>query len=135
MPCNHVRMHRMPPTVVALALLLAVALATPVAAEPLDGASADALDRTLGTLRQGARTKPLDGRLGAIEGSPEMQQEFNDLAAAVFSDLAARYDGDPDAMAAALARGKSDPAAFADALSPATRARLEKLSRQLDDGH
>jgi hypothetical protein len=116
------------------AVPLALTLAGPVAAEPLDGASADALDQTLGTLRQGARTTPLDGRLGGIEQSPAMQQEFNDLAAAVFSDLAARYDGDPDAMAAALSRGKSDPAAFADSLSPATRARLEKLSRQLDDG-
>ncbi len=130
MPCTALRMHR----IVPLALMLAVSLARPVAAEPLDGPSADALDQTLGTLRQGARTQPLDGPLGAIDDSPEMRQELNDLAAAVFSDLAARYDGDPDAMAAALARGKSDPAAFADSLSPATRAKLEKLSRRLDDG-
>lgn len=121
-------------TLLRTGLSLAVLLATSdVRAEPLDAASADALNQTLGTLRQGARTKPLDGRLGAIEQSPAMQQEFNDLAAAVFADLATQYDGDPEGMAAALSRGKSDPSAFASSLSPATRAKLEKLSRQLED--
>jgi hypothetical protein len=131
MHCTTTGMRRL---LLSTGLSLAVLLATSVAgAEPLDDASADALQQTLGTLRQGARTQPLDGRLGAIEQSPAMQQELNDLAAAVFSELAAEHGGDPDAMAAALARGKNDPAGFAASLSPATRAKLEKLSRQLED--
>jgi hypothetical protein len=120
---------------VATGLSLAVLLATSaVRAEPNDDADAQALQQTLGTLRSGARAKPLDGPLGAIDQSPETQQQFNDLAAAVFSDLAAKYGSDPDAMSEALSRGKSDPEGFASSLSPATRARLEALSRQLDGG-
>jgi hypothetical protein len=117
-----------------LGLCLAVLCATSVRADPKSGASDDALEQTLGTLHQGARTKPLDGPLAGIDQSPETQQQFNDLAAAIFSDLAAKYDGDPDGMSAALARGKTDPEGFAASLSPATRARLEKLSRQMDGG-
>jgi hypothetical protein len=119
----------------ATGLSLAVLLATSaVRAEPKDDVTADALQQTMGSLRQGARDKPLDGPLAGIDQSPETQQQFNDLAAAVFGDLAAKYGGDPDAMSAALARGKSDPEGFANSLSPATRARLEALSRQLDGG-
>lgn len=123
-------MHR---TAVSAGIALAVLLATPaVRAEPKGAATDGALTETLGTLRQGVREKPLAGPLAGIDQSPETQQAFNDLAAAVFSDLAAKYGGDPDAMAAALARGKDDPEGFAASLSPATRARLEKLAGQID---
>ncbi|HEV7731594.1 MAG TPA: hypothetical protein VGR62_05495 [Candidatus Binatia bacterium] len=122
---------RLPRLLAGLAIGVLVT-ATGARAEPLDDPSSDALANTLGTLKGGARAEPLDPRLGAIDGSPENQREFNDLAAAIFSDLAARYDGDPDKMSEALARGKADPEGFADSLSPATRKRLDALSHQVE---
>jgi hypothetical protein len=116
-------------------MLLAVLAAPPHArADDLDPDSSAALSEALGSLRKTPPGKAgaLDPRLGALEQSPELEREFSDLAAAVMTELASRYGGDPEKMAAAAARGKSDPEGFAAMLSPATRAKLKSLSRKLE---
>jgi hypothetical protein len=124
------RFHRL----FAVMLLAVLAVAPPTRAEPLDPESSDALSEALGTLRNGDAPKAgtLDPRLGAIDRSPELQREFSELAAAIMTELAARYGGDPAGMAAAAARGKNDPEGFAAMLTPATRAKLQSLSRKLE---
>lgn len=123
---------------IAAGVLLAVLLAgqTAVRAEAADAATSEALSAAIATLGQTAPGSPgapaLDSRLGGLERSPELGREFTDLAGAVLGDLAALYDGDPARMAAAVEKGRSDPEAFIRSLPPATRAKLEALSRKVD---
>lgn len=110
-----------------------VLTATGAAAEPLDDPSARALEQTLRSLRGGgaAAIEQQDPRLAPIARSPELTDELYDVAGAVLTELAERYDGDPERMSEALAKAKSDPEGFAAALSPATRAKLAELSAKL----
>jgi hypothetical protein len=123
---------------VTVILMLSVALAHPPVsrAQASSDPTAAALAAALGKLRQaapGTRGGPiLDPRLRSLESSPELSEEFSDLAAAIFSDLVAQYDGDPERMAEVLAKGQSNPEAFARTLRPATRAKLEQLTRKLE---
>jgi hypothetical protein len=114
---------------------LGVLLATCVArADGLDPASADALAAALGSLQAEAATGKvagLDPRLGAANASPELNRELYELAGQVLTEITQRAGGDPAAMSDALARGRSDPAAFAATLSPATRERLRALAAEL----
>jgi hypothetical protein len=114
---------------------LGVLLLTCVAgAQGLDAASADALSAALGSLQAEAATGKVpnvDPRLGAVNDSPELNRELYDLAAQVFTEITQQAGGDPTAMSAALARGRSDPAALARSLSPETQARLRALAAKL----
>ena len=74
----------------------------------------------------------LDPRLGAIEQSPELRREFNELTNAMLTEMVERSGGDPDKMSDEVERARSNPAGFADGFSPETRARLEALSRKLE---
>ncbi|MCW5891056.1 MAG: hypothetical protein KIT14_10955 [bacterium] len=118
------------------AALTGVLLAFPHrgAAEPTDPVVSDALAATLGSLRQTApdAAGPQDERLGALQTSPELQQELSDLTAAIFTELVASTGGDPTAMTAIVGSGKSDPEAFAQRLSPETRRKLEALAKKLE---
>jgi hypothetical protein len=122
-------------------LLLAVLLPCAVRGEPLDAASADALGNTLrmledpGARRDAGRASPSlasDPKLKAITQSPELTQELYELAAQIFSEITQRTAGDVDKMNEMMARGKSDPAAFAASLSPATRARLRAFADKVE---
>lgn len=127
-----VRMTRL---LVLPAVVLAVLLGTAAAGDPpAADDTAGALAAALGALQQAGPSAagPFDGRLAAIESSPELSRELMDLAAAIMTALVARYDGDPERMAAALERGRSDPEAFAATLDAATQARLEALSRKVE---
>jgi hypothetical protein len=129
----------MKPARILVVLSLAALLAAPAArAGSSDGVSTEALSAAIAALRGATPGTPgaprLDPRLGSIESSPELAQEFTDLAAAIFADLAARYDGDPQKMADVLATARTEPEAFARSLRPGTRARLEALSRKLENG-
>ena len=114
------------------AFILIAGLVTSAGAQALDDASSKALADTLRSLEAGpgpGQPAPkLDPRLGSIAGSPEHMKELYAVASDVFQELAAKYGGDPDKMAEALERGRSDPEGFAAALSPATRARLRALA-------
>jgi hypothetical protein len=120
--------------------LLAVVLVGSLLAFPMTGRAdpADpndqALSAALGALKQAGPDAggALDPRLGALQGSPELQEELQDLMAAIFTELVASTDGDPTAMSDAVSRGKSDPEAFANRLSPATRKKLEALAKKLE---
>src|SRR5690349_7157653 len=79
-----------------------------------------------------ARTPPTDPRLHALAESPELNQEFYELAAAIFAEMTEAAGGDVSKMDEAVARAKSDPAAFAASLSPATRARLRALGERIE---
>ena len=116
---------------VAASITLSLFVALPVAsAESLDEPSAKALAETLDSL--GSSGQPdLDPRLADIENSPALTRDFYEVAGAILTDLAERYDGDPERMNAALAQAKGDPAGFAATLSPGTRARLAALAGKL----
>lgn len=120
------------PAALALCALLAPAAAH---AQSDDAVSADALSQTLGSM-QGLSPDAagaLDPRLAAIQQSPELKREFNELTSAMLTELVARSGGDPEKMTAEVEQARSDPAAFAGSFSPETRARLEALSRKLEE--
>lgn len=122
----------------ALALLAAV---TPVQAQGLDAASAEALAATLKMLqdpaaRAGAIGKDpkgmaADQQVRSMAGSDKATQEMYELAAMIFNDLTRGSGGDLQKMTQALQRGQSDPAAFAAGLSPQTLQKLRELSGKL----
>lgn len=108
--------------------------------QTLDPVAADALAATLRSLgaraAQGTNGSPrqipdLDPRIHALAESPELTREVYELAGEIFTEIADRAGGDPDKMSEALARGKSDPSAFASSLSPATQERLRALASKL----
>jgi hypothetical protein len=113
--------------VLAFVILVPSRVAWP---EPLDAPSAQALSQTLQAL-QGGGSLQLDSRLRGIQDSPELTKEFNELAAAIFTEVTEHGGGDPERMSESLARAKSDPAGFVATLSPATRARLTALVGKL----
>jgi hypothetical protein len=115
----------------ATSVTLSLFVAPPVAhAASLDEPSAKALAETLDSLASLGRPD-LDPRLADIEDSPALTREFHEVAGAILTDLAERYDGDPERMNAALAQAKGDPAALAATLSPGTLARLAALAGKL----
>ena len=125
----------------ALGLLLG---ATPLAAQTLDPASQEALAATLQMLRDPGLRGPaisanpqaagVDRRVqGLVGGSPQLAQEFYELAAEIFGDLTRNTGGDVAKMNEALDRAQSDPAGFAALLSAATLERLRALSVKISD--
>ena len=125
--------------------LLAVTLTGGVAAgQALDPASQEALGAVLrmlqdpalraGAIASSPEAAAADRQLQSLAGgSPALTQEIYDLAGQIFEDLARGSGGDANAMTQALARGQSDPAAFAAMLSPRTLERLRALSIKLSD--
>lgn len=130
-----------------IALVLSLALlcaAPPLAAQTLDPASQEALAATLMMLRDPALRGPaisgnaqaagIDRQVqGMVGGSPQLAQEFYELAAEIFDELAQGTGGDVVRLNEALERAKSDPAAFATLLSPATLERLRALALKISD--
>jgi len=82
----------------------------------------------------GSGSPSSDPHLKALTESPELTQEFYELAAQIFSELVENAGGDVGRMNEAVTRGQSDPAAFAASLSPATRARLQALADRIEAG-
>jgi len=124
-------------TRLSLAALALCALLAPVPARAQSGdaASADALAQTLSGMQglSPAAAGALDPRLSALQTSPELKKEFSELTSAMLTELVARSGGDPEKMTAEVEQARSDPAAFAGSFSPETRARLEALSRKLEE--
>lgn len=133
--------HRRMRTLVALALVLLAA--APLAAQTLDPASQAALAATLRMLRDPALRAPavagnpqaaaIDTEVRSMTGSPQLAQEFYDLAALIFEDLTRNSSGDADKMRETLESAAKDPAAFAALLSPATLDRLRALALKISD--
>ena len=128
-------------TLVALALVLLAA--APLAGETPDSALQEALAATLRVLRDPALRSPavagspraatIDTEVQAMTGSPELTQEFYDLAATIFEELARNSGGDTNKLRETLERAAEDPAAFAALLSPATLDRLRALAVKISD--
>src|SRR5256712_6383319 len=99
-------------TLVALALVLLAA--APLAGEAPDPAVQEALAATLRVLRDPALRSPavagspraaaIDTEVRAMTGSPQLTQEFYDLAATIFEELAKSSGGDPNTMRETLDR-------------------------------
>jgi len=128
-------------TLVALALVLLAA--APLAGETPDSALQEALAATLRVLRDPALRSPavagspraatIDTEVQAMTGSPQLTQEFYDLAATIFEELARNSGGDTNKLRETLERAAEDPAAFAALLSPATLDRLRALAVKVSD--
>src|SRR5439155_973081 len=114
-------------TRVALALVLLAA--APLAGETPDPAVQEALAATLRVLRDPALRSPavagspraaaIDTEVRAMTGSPQLTQEFYDLAATIFEELAKSSGGDPNTMRETLERAAEDPAAYGRGLEVA----------------
>jgi len=128
---------------VLLGALLALAAAGGVAAQPLDSASQDALNKTLQILLDpGARSAGLaknpegtaiDQQVRALAGSDALTEEFYAVAGQILTELVQNTGGDAQKMLQVVERAKTDPAGFAAMLSPATLQRLRDLSVKLSD--
>ena len=126
---------------VALAMLLAWPIGGPALAQSLDAASQEALDKTLrmlldpqaraGELARSPQGAAADQQVRALTGSDARTQELYEVAGEVLKDLAQSTGGDPQKMLLALDRARTDPAAFAAMLSPATQERLRDLAVKL----
>ncbi len=124
-------------------LLLTLTTATPLHAQVLDPAAAEALATTLRMLADpGARAgllaadpaaAAIDRQVQGMAGSSTLAQEVYGIAAEVFADLARNSGGDPKRMNEALEQAKSDPAGFAAMLRPETLQRLRELSTKISD--
>lgn len=131
---------------IALLATLCVALGlgtSPVTAQSLDAASAEALAAVLrllqdpvargGAIAANPDAAAMDRNIQAMTGSPALTQEFYELAAQVFTDLVQGSGGDLTRMRQSLADGQRDPAGFAAFLSPATLQHLRDLSGRVSD--
>ena len=131
------------PRLAFLGTLIALAAAGAVAAQPLDAISQDALNKTLqilldpnargGELANNAQGTAMDQQVRALAGSDALTQEFYAVAAQVLTELVQVTGGDAQKMLQAVERAKTDPAAFAAMLSPATQQRLRDLSVRISD--
>ena len=131
------------PRFVLLGALLALAATGPAAAQALDPASQDTLDKTLrilldpnaraGELAKNSQGTAVDQQVRALAGSDALTQEFYAVAGLVLTELVQNTGGDAQKMLQAVERAKADPAGFAAMLSPATQQRLRDLSVKLSD--
>ena len=123
--------------------LLAWAAAGPAAAQKLDAASQDALDKALqvlldpqtrsGELAKNSQGAAMDQQVRALAGSDALTQELYQVAGEVLKELAQGTGGDPQKMLLAVDGARTDPAGFAAMLSPATLQRLRDLSVKISD--
>jgi hypothetical protein len=123
--------------------LLAWAAVGPAAAQKLDPAAQDALDKTLqilldpqarsGDLAKNSQGAAVDQQVRALAGSDALAQELYAVAGDVLRELAQVSGGDPQKMLQAVDRARTDPAGFAAMLSPATQQRLRDLSVKISD--
>ena len=126
---------------VAAGLLIGLAAVAP--AQSLDPASQEALDQALRILLDpAARSAEVsrtpqgaaaDQQVRALAGSEALSQEVYALAGQMLSELVQSTRGDTQKMLEALDRARTDPAAFAALLSPATQERLRELAVKLSD--
>ena len=126
---------------VAVGLLIGVAFVAQ--AQSLDPASQAAIDQTLRILLDpAARSAEVsrtpqgvaaDQQVHDLAGSEALSQEVYALAGQVLSELVQNTGGDTQKMLQALDRARTDPAAFAALLSPATQQRLRELAVKLSD--
>ncbi|HSE03115.1 MAG TPA: hypothetical protein VLK35_03080 [Methylomirabilota bacterium] len=126
-----------------IALSALATIPTPLPAQTLDPAAAEALATTLRMLADPASrgqvlaTDPaaaaVDRQVQGMAGSSQLAQEVYGLAAEVFADLARSSGGDPRRLSEALERAKSDPAGFAAMLRPETLERLRALATRISD--
>ena len=126
---------------VAAGLLIGLAAVAP--AQSLDPASQEALDQALRILLDpAARSAEVsrtpqgaaaDQQVRALAGSEALSQEVYALAGQMLSELVQSTRGDTQKMLQALDRARTDPAAFAALLSPATQQRLRELAVKLSD--
>ena len=128
---------------ILVAVGLVLGLAFVARAQSLDPASQEALDQTLRLLLDpAARSAEVsrspqgvaaDQQVRALAGSEALSQEVYALAGQVLSELVQNTGGDTQTMLRALDRARTDPAAFAALLSPATQQRLRELAVKLSD--
>jgi hypothetical protein len=128
---------------ILVAVGLVLGLAFVARAQSLDPASQEALDQTLRLLLDpAARSAEVsrspqgvaaDQQVRALAGSEALSQEVYALAGQVLSELVQNTGGDTQKMLRALDRARTDPAAFAALLSPATQQRLRELAVKLSD--
>ena len=126
-----------------MVVLLAWAAVGPAAAQKLDPAAQDALDKTLqilldpqarsGDLAKNSQGAAVDQQVRALAGSDALAQELYAVAGDVLRELAQVSGGDPQKMLQAVDRARTDPAGFAAMLSPATLQRLRDLSVKISD--
>ena len=122
---------------------LLIGLAAVAPAQSLDPASQEALDQALRILLDpAARSAEVsrtpqgaaaDQQVRALAGSEALSQEVYALAGQMLSELVQSTGGDTQKMLQALDRARTDPAAFAALLSPATQERLRELAVKLSD--
>ena len=132
-----------PPRLVFLGALLALAAAGPAAAQALDPSAQDALNKTLqilldpnaraGELAKNSQGTAVDQQVRALAGSDALSEEFYAVAGQILTELVQSTGGDAQKMLQAVERAKTDPAGFAAMLSPATQQRLRDLSVKLSD--
>jgi len=135
------RQYRRMRILVALALVLLAP--GPLHAQTLEPAAQEALAATLRVLRDPALRAPavagnpqasaIDKQVLSMTGSPQLAQEFYDLAALIFEDLTRNSGGNADKMRETLESAAKDPAAFAALLRPATLDRLRALAVKISD--
>jgi hypothetical protein len=126
-----------------LTLFLLFGVAAPLSAQTLDPAGQEALAATLTLLGDPAlraaaiagspQAAAIDTQVQGLTGSPQLAQEFYELAGQVFDELVRTSGGDIPKMNEALDRAKGDPAAFAALLSPDTLQRLRELAVKISD--
>ena len=135
------RQYRRMRILVALALVLLAP--GPLHAQTLEPAAQEALAATLRMLRDPALRAPavagnpqasaIDKQILSMTGSPQLAQEFYDLAALIFEDLTRGSGGDANKMRETLESAAKDPAALAALLRPATLDRLRALAVKISD--
>ena len=130
----------------ALGLVIVLAIvwvsAGPAGAQALDAASSTALAATLRLLQDPAQRNSVisgnpqaaatDRQIQAMM-TPELQEEFYALTAAIFAELVQGSGGDAGRMAQALAAAQANPAGFVASLSPQTAERLRAFAAKIGD--
>lgn len=126
-----------------LVLLILLGPGAPLLAQSLDPNSAAALDAVIRMLQdptqRGAaiagspQAAAVDRQMQPMLKTPELQQEFYELAAAMFAEIVQNAGGDVSRMSRAIEAAQRDPAGFVATLSPQTRDRLRILSGKLGE--
>lgn len=137
---------RASPVVVCLLFCFAAPVFAEESGITLDGASAEALEKTKAVLTDPAKlteavsdpsspAAAADRNLKALGLSPEAQDQAYRLSAEILEKWVHESGGNVDAMKARVKDAGRDPAGFAKELSPAQLEQIRKMSREIPAGH
>ena len=84
-------------------------------------------------IQQHSEAQAADQKVRSLGGNEANTQKIYQMASEIFAQLVQQYNGDPNAMLNAMMQAQQNPEAFAASFTPAQKAQLKALAKDIED--